>query len=157
MNFRIPPSPHLRAFSLVEVVLALAICSFVLVALLGLLSTGLQSSKDSEDQIQAANLASMLVSTCQAAPKNTPATFGIPSSALTNGYTATATTAYIGLDGITTNVTSAAYLITYRAGTNTLTGANLAQLYLMLSWPPQANPNNATVRHYELSTYIPLP
>ncbi len=39
-----------KAFSLVEVVIALAICSFALIAILGLLTIGLQSTRDSSRQ-----------------------------------------------------------------------------------------------------------
>jgi Tfp pilus assembly protein PilV len=158
MNLSFPRLPGVQAFSLVEVVLALGICAFVLIAMLGLLSTGLQSSKDSEDQIQAANVASLLISTCLANPTNSPANFAIPSSALTNGYA----NAYpgginfIGVDGNLTNVSNAAYVITCQAGTNTISGSSLAQVYLMLTWPARATPSNVTVRRYEISTYIPL-
>jgi len=42
-----------------------------------------------------------------------------------------------------------------RAGTNALTGPRLAQIYLLLTWPPQAAPANASGR-YETLTYAPL-
>jgi len=147
-----------RAFSLVEVVVALGICTFVLFAMVGLLGTGLQSGKDSEDQIQAANMASLLISTRVAAPTNSIANFAIPESAMTNGYSSAyaAGTNYLGYDGKTTNAASASYRIVYQAGTNAMTGSAVSQVYLMLSWPAQANPANAAVRSYELLTYIPL-
>jgi uncharacterized protein (TIGR02598 family) len=148
----------IRAFSLVEVVLALGLCTFVIVGLVGLLSVGIQSGKDSEDQIQAANMASLLISTRSAAPTNYITNFGIPVTAMTNSYgnAFTAAVNYIANDGTLTNATYAAYQITCQAGTNSQTGSEAAQVYLMLSWPPQANVANGTARHYELLTYIPL-
>src|ERR1700744_5329447 len=118
MTFPVQHSFGVKAFSLVEVVLALSICAFVLITMLGLLGTGLQSSKDSEDQIQAANLASLLVSTCMACPTNTPANFAIPTTALTNVYgnAYPGGTNYIGVDGYLTNAANAAYVITCQAG-----------------------------------------
>jgi len=146
-----------RAFSLVEVVLALGICAFVLIAMMGLFSTGLRTSRESEEQVQAANLASQILATRTAAPAsdNNLANFAIPAASLTNAYTdiygAAGTT--VGLDGRTNS--AAAYRITLRAGTNAVTGARLSQVYLMLSWPPQAAISNAAGR-YETLVYVPL-
>lgn len=152
--------PGSRAFSLVEVVLALGICAFVLVALLGLFSTGLRASRESEEQVQAANLASQIFATRMAARSsdtNTP-NFAIPASVLTNAYGSVFGSAggFVGLDGRTTpNADGAAYRILAMAGTNALTGPRTSQVYLMLSWPPQAALSNSA-GHYETLTYIPL-
>lgn len=150
------------AFSLVEVVLAIGICSFALIALLGLFTTGLQSNRQSEQDIQAANLASMLISLRTASPTNAIPNlpnFAIPTPAMTGAYTAAysgSLTNYVGLDGQITNATGAAYLISCRAGTNALTGNGLAQVYLMLSWPPRSDPANANVGRYEIIAHIPI-
>ncbi len=154
-----------EAFSLVEVVLALGICTFVLVAILGLFANGVLSTRESEEQIHAANLASMLVSLRATSPTNditSLPSFAIPTSAMTNlfgqsVYANGTSTNYIGVDGQTTSsATNAAYLITCRAGTNFVTGTTVAQVYLMLSWPPQISPTNASAGRYELITQIPL-
>lgn len=148
--------PHSRAFSLVEVVLALGICAFVLVALIGLFSTGLRTGRESEEQVQAANLASQIVATRLAAPTATNlADFAIPLSALTNSYAdiSPSTGTLVGLDGRTNS--SPAYRLICRAGTNAQTGPRLAQVYVMLSWPYQAPLTNAAGR-YEVLTYVPL-
>lgn len=145
-----------RAFSLVEVVLALGICAFVLVALIGLFSTGLRTGRESEEQVQAANLASQILSTSVAAPTGTNLNnFAIPISALTNSYADVfpSAGALVGLDGRTNS--TPAYRIVCRAGTNAQTGPRLAQVYVMLSWPYQASITNAAGR-YEALTYVPL-
>jgi len=149
---------HLRAFSLVEVVLALAVCTFVLVALVGLLGTGLQTSRDSEGQIHAADVASLLASVRTASPTNTIPYFAIPASAMTNlyGNVYPDGAGYIGYDGKLTNAASAAYQITCWAGTNGTTGGKISQLYLMLTWPAQVSAGNASTKHYELLTYVSL-
>ncbi|HSI84089.1 MAG: hypothetical protein ACAI35_16045 [Candidatus Methylacidiphilales bacterium] len=149
---------HARAFSLVEVVLALGIFAFVLVALAGLLGIGLQTSRDSEDQIQAANLASLLISTRTASPTHSITNFAIPAAAMTNLYgdVYLGAASYVGFDGKLTNAPNAAYQITCRAGTNTATGSRMTQVYLMLSWPAQLNPADGNAKRYELLTYIPL-
>lgn len=149
-----------RAFSLIEVVLALGICAFVLVAMLGLFSTGLRAGRESEEQVQAANLASQILATRMASPTNDAHTldFAIPASALTNAYADILGSegGFVGLDGRTNvSASNAAYRLFARAGTNGLTGARTAQVYLMLSWPPQAALSNAAGR-YETLTYLSL-
>lgn len=154
-----------RAFSLVEVVMALGICSFALIAIMGLFTTGLQSSKDSEAQMQAANLASLLISTRQASPTsdtNGLVNFAIPASAMTNRYTNAyinnVFTNFVRSDGLLTNLSSNPdYQISCRAGTNLMTGPKVAQVYIKLSWPARMNPTNAGAGTYEILTYIPLP
>lgn len=158
MNLSLKQSSSLHAFSLVEVVLALGICSFALVALIGLLGTGLQSGKDSEDQIQATNLASLIISTRAAAPTNNIANFAIPLSALSGSYgdAYPGGTNYIGSNGKLSAATNAAYRITCRAGTNAITGSGISQVYLKLSWPAQMNATNAAAKSYEILTYISI-
>jgi Tfp pilus assembly protein PilV len=144
---------------LVEVVAALAICSFALVAILGLFTSGVQSSMESEQRIRAANLASTLISLRMASPTNNIANlpnFAIPTSSMTNGFaSAYSGNTYVGADGQTTTAANAVYQISCEAGTNTVTGSNVAQVYLMLSWPPKAQAAAAEGR-YELITEIPL-
>jgi type II secretory pathway pseudopilin PulG len=50
-------SPNRDAFSLVEVVLALGVVAFAIVAILGVLPTGLQTSRGSQDETRAAQIA----------------------------------------------------------------------------------------------------
>lgn len=158
------PDASVLAFSLVEVVIALGICTFVLVTLIGLYSIGIHVNRESEAQVQAGNLASLIISTRNAAPTNASAfpNLCIPVSAMTNAYTnafpGNAATHYIGADGMLTNsAANAAYVATCLAGTNAITGPNVAQVYLMLSWPAQVSQaNTAASDHYEVTTYIPL-
>lgn len=157
------PKPDQTAFSLVEVVVALGICSFALVAIMGLFTTGLQSGKDSETQIHAANLISLLVSTRGALPTNAIANFAIPERAMTHGYTNAydnggRLTNYLASDGsIANSAANALYQISCKAGTNLMTGPKVAQVYIKLTWPPHMNPTNAAAGSYEVLTYIALP
>lgn len=147
-----------RAFSLIEVVIALGIFSFAIVAILGLFTVSLQTSRESEGEIQAASVASMLVAIRKASPTNAAASLAIPVKALNQDYGpayAGQTTSYVGLDGSLTNAAAAAYRITCRAGTNSVTGTGLAQVYLMLSWPPQADAASLQAGRYEVLTQIP--
>src|SRR5271154_5842435 len=64
----ITPKPN--AFSLVEVVFALAIFVFVGFALIGLLGVGIQSSLDSKERNPAATIEEKICSVRRAAPTN---------------------------------------------------------------------------------------
>jgi len=144
------------AFSLVEVVLALGICAFVLVAMIGLFQVGLTSARESEARLQAANMASLLIA--QRSSSLTNSSFAIPAASLTKAYgnAFASSNVFIGEDGlITTSASNALYRITCLAGTNSSTGPYASQIYLSLSWPPQAARNNAQ-GSYETLTYLPL-
>ena len=150
-----PPLGSRRAgFSLVEVVLALGICSFGIVALVGLFSAGVQASKESQDQIQAANLASLLVAVRAASPTNALPGFVIPP--LAAAYAAT--TNLVGYDGMVTNdAAAAAARVVCQSGTNAVTGPNLAQISLEIASPPQAALASPAVKRYDFVTFVPLP
>ncbi len=67
------------AFSLVEVTLALGLIAFVLAALIGIFALGINSERDSIEQIGAANLASRLIGERRANPTAIdPTAFALP-------------------------------------------------------------------------------
>lgn len=146
------------AFSLVEVVLALGIFSFALMAIIGLFMVGINTSKESAEQIQAANLASLLISTRRTIPTNVIANFALPPLNTTYSTSGTYVTNANGvsLDGTLTG--PRAYNLFYQIGTNAATGTRLAQVHLLLWWPtastiPLNNPGN----RYEITTQVALP
>lgn len=64
-NHGLPSSvlrPGRRGFSLFEVVLALGVISFAIVAILGVLPTGLQTNKSSQDETRATQIAQTVLS-----------------------------------------------------------------------------------------------
>jgi len=149
-----------RAFSLVEVVIALGVVTFCLIALMGLLSVGAQASHDSSEVVQAATMASYMISEIRAAPTNVlNATPTFPILPLTNATPLTNSVVYVAPDctlltGAQTN--QAGYRLTY---SSTLNANNTASLYLCLSWPSAVNPtvNPGEVKgRYELFTVLPL-
>ena len=149
---------RVAAFSLVEVVVALGIFTFALVAIVGLFVTGLNTNKESSDQIQGANFASLLISTRRALPTNVIANFALPPLNVPYSTAGTYLTNATGVaaDG-TTNGTPA-YNLFYQAGTSTLTGSHLALVHLVLWWPlAAAAPTNNPGSRYEVTTQIALP
>jgi len=145
-------------FTLIEVMLALGIFSFALVAIFGLFFVGINTNKESSDQIAAANLASLLISTRRSVPTNTITNFALPPLNApygTNGIYLTNTEG-VAIDGTLTG--TRAYNLCYQAGTNLATGAHLAQVHLLLWWPVTAPlPTNTPATRYELTTQVALP
>jgi Tfp pilus assembly protein PilV len=151
-----------KAFTLVEVVLALAVVTFCIFAILALLTVGAQASHDSSELLQATTIASQLISERRAAPTNainTPSPF--PVWPFTNAVGTTVTNdVYVSADGCQlasaqTNLPTYRLLYTVTINTN-----NSASLYCSLSWPSSIDPkvNPAEVKgRYEVFTCIPLP
>jgi hypothetical protein len=109
--------------------------------------------------MQAANLASQIIASRIIAPTNGPVNAAIPVTKLNQAYSNAYASAdsFVGFDGLlTSNASAAAYRIACTIGTNAATGSRLSQVYLRLTWPPQAAATNASGR-YELSTYLPIP
>jgi len=149
--------PDVAAFSLAELVIAVGITSFVLVALIGLFSVGLKAGRDSYNQMQAASLSSKIIALRAASPTINPSgSLPMTSAQISGSYAAIAYAApYVDLNGNLVASGLAAYRITCSSGTNSLTGSDKAQIYLMLSWPPYVTPDRAEGK-YETTTYIPL-
>jgi Tfp pilus assembly protein PilV len=144
-----------RAFSLVEVVIALGLFTFAIMGIVGLFAVGINAGKESGEQVQAANLASLLISTRRALPTKVITNFALPP--LNVAYSSNGLSVMgVASDGTTT--APADYNLYYQAGTNAVTGPHLAQVHLMLWWPatlsnPPVNPAN----RYELTTQVALP
>lgn len=149
-------SQRRTAFSLVEVVIALGVCAFVLVAMLGLFQVGLKSGRESEEAVTASNLASRIIAMRAAAPTNDFANAPIPAQALKQAYGDAygGQNKFVGFDGLLAAATSP-YRISCKAGTNSQTGPYVSQIHLVLTWPPQVDETKAAGR-YEVITYLPL-
>src|SRR5437763_16587945 len=106
-----------HAFSLVEVVLALGVVSFAIVAILGLVPTGLKTSHSSQDETRATQLAQAIFSSMasQAQTQFTGVTLQTNDSSTIPAFdlTATATTiVYADNDGkLSANSAGAAYAL----------------------------------------------
>jgi type II secretory pathway pseudopilin PulG len=149
--------PGRRAFTLIEVVLALGVISFALIAILGLFSLGLKTNAESSGQIRAANLASLLVAVRRGATTNTITGFALPP--LNVGAT---NTVVVGIDGRTnpsgTLPAADTYKLEYQISPSPLL-PHVADVYLLLWWPSTlaAPPTNNPSGYYELSTEATLP
>lgn len=154
-------------FSLVEVVLALGLVSFVLIAVLGLFSVGLRGTQESEETIDASNLAAEMLGKRLASPTNDlPAlngqSFGLPTipalDALPTSPTWSRPSVMVGSGGYEATGTDRAYRLTYDywRDTNSAMSASsrLVKVHLFLSSPPDASLEQAATRYEVMTSYI---
>ena len=159
--------PAQRAFSLIEVVVALGIVTFAGFALIGLLGVGLHNTSDSKMQLQAATIMESICSVRRAAATNDLSTvqpgFPLPSLGASAGNITAGTPTWLAWDGsITTASTNARFGFLYNivAPTNyssAPTPGNTSTAYICLYWPPQVSPTNANLGHFEVTTTFALP
>ena len=152
-------------FSLIEVVVALGIFIFAMVAINGLFFVGLDANKSSSEQIQAANVASLLISTRRSLPTNamtnTMTMFALPPLNVVCTGTTVRGVATDGTAYVSGTSPYAAYDVYYQGGPTAMTGPHLAQVHLLLSWPPSTaaspTPSNNPSTRFEVTTQIALP
>jgi type II secretory pathway pseudopilin PulG len=158
-----------EGFSLVEVVLALGIVSFALVAILGLFSVGLRGTQESEQTIDAANLGAAMLGRRLASPTtDLPAlagqNFGLPKipslELLPTVPSWTHASVLVGSGGYEAAGTDSAYRLTYDYWRDTnstfSTNSRLVKVHVILSSPPDAPLARASSR-YEVTASAFLP
>jgi type II secretory pathway pseudopilin PulG len=132
-----------RAFSLVEVVLALSVATFAILVIVALLPIGIKSTKDSLDETGALNVLSQVIADRQATPFANPSTFYL-LPALTP--TMTPVTNFFGIlpnNQYSAATSQARYRVDYIA-MPPAAGLDPYQIYLRVSWPA-ANTNAGSV------------
>ena len=130
-----------KAFTLVEVTLALGVTAFCLITLLGLLPVGLKSTSDASEEMRAMAAASAIISDLSATPKaNTQSNLyaiAIPAA----GASSAPVSFTLDESGHQTTGNDKRYLVT---GTiNPQTGAAPTLVTLQISWPAGASLANA--------------
>lgn len=152
-----PRTDH--AFSLVEVVIALGLFAFCIVALINLLTVGIQATGQTEERLEAANIAQQLLEMRRIHPGSNVVAlskWGLPpiTSTPTNGSNAIGEDGYTGSANPAYQVTFATYLPALTTATNTTNGknTNCVNVYLMVK------PLHTTgkLRPYELISTITL-
>jgi len=140
---------------LVEVALALAITTFCLVAVFGLLPVGLNSNQASIEQTAAANIARSIIADLRSTPASTTGTssslYGISIPAVGTAGTMTASPAKILFfysDGSSSTTAITSGLATrYRVDIGfapPASGKSTTAVRLVISWPALANQNTST-------------
>lgn len=136
------------AFSLVEIVIAVGIFSFVIVAVMGTMSVALSSTRDSEMKLSATHTAAAIIGTLKANPTNRTDTTIFP-----NTLTGSGSNIFVDRQGRTTDQAGAAFKLAWKISTNIST--NLYFCNIELAWPPNAPTN--TVSSHRVATSILLP
>ena len=153
MNWRSQTS---RAFSLVEVTLALGVAAIALISIFGLLVTGTQTHHTSVEQSSSSDILTAVAADLRATPKtsSTSTQFGIAIPA--DGNTAATSTLYFDSLGkaSTSLVADSRYQLTITfvpngGGTRTATFVDLR-----MTWPAAANPANVNTSAAE--TFVAL-
>ncbi len=149
------------AFSLTEVVLALAVFSLAIVSLLGLLSVAMSSQRDSVMETTAANVASAILNQRRAAPQAEIGDAVIPKlSELvgTSADSAVSVSEYVDGSGIKVadSDPQAAFLCEFRGwGWDDPVTPKLARLHLRLLWPVElAKRDPERAESYEIFTMM---
>jgi uncharacterized protein (TIGR02598 family) len=146
---RIPP----KAFSLVEIVVALGIFSFCIVAILGMLPVGMRAARGVADESNAVNIASSIFGLWEIAPAGTPlfpTNIFVNTGPSINVGQPNNVTVYFDDEGrIVPSAQSASLNMTYSATQTNIPGNPTAINYsvnLVFRWPPTAPDNVAQVR-----------
>ena len=132
-------------FSLIEVVIALGIFSFCIVAIVGLLPVGMNSVRSVSNENNAIHIASSIEGIWEVAPYGAPVTMtniitNLPISAPQN-----ATYYYFDEFGEPlANSTGASLMMSY----STVGSGNATTVNMTFSWPPSANTNYQTKREF---------
>lgn len=145
------------AFSLVEIIIALGIFSFVIVAILGTMTVALNSTRDSEMKLRAANVGATIIGRIKANPTNLSDTRFFPFGKFANWSNAPSVGSnfvYVDLQGRQVASNEAAFRLGWMVQTNLTT--NLYYYYFDLTWPPNVAPANAKGSH-RIATSILMP
>ena len=138
-------------FSLIEVVIALGIFSFCIVAIVGLLPVGMNSVRSVSNENNAIHIASSIEGIWQVVPTNTSITYSnFPITNLYIGITNNAPPFYFNEFGEQTDSAGASVNMTYSATNNTNFSPSTAyDVKMVFKWPPHApNTNYQTIREF---------
>jgi Tfp pilus assembly protein PilV len=150
------PSLIASGFSLVEVVVALGITTFCLIALMGLFSMGIGAGRESANELEASHIASSCINTRRASPSvDLGSDFPIPP--LVSASSHPLTTVKLDVNGRVTSSSGAIrYGLQYRIESPAAGEKKPFKLYVCVFWPGQGTPQSATGR-YETLSLLPPP
>lgn len=145
-------------FSLIEVVLALGLASFVLVSILGLFGSGLKGVGESEARIEAANAAAGILSQRLAIPAGALPDSPLPALVLSNLPVASTNALESRVQVNSTGglvPDGGRFGLTYRIWRDVSQSTNSRQVkvHLLLTWPAGASAGDAG-NQYDLLTSI---
>jgi len=146
---------HNKAFSLIELALALGVAAFCLVAVFGLLPVGVQTNRISTSQPAASHIFTRVLADLRATPTTTPRGAGATSLEYNIGIPANPVSAnksqvlYFAEDGTFSDSlqTNSRFRLTVTFLVNdprSTPAKSATRVYLKSTWPAAANPDTAT-------------
>lgn len=139
-------------FSLIEVVIALGIFSFCIVAIVGLLPVGMNSVRSVSNENNAIHIASSIEGIWEVAPINSKITIAnlITNLLVTNASSGNYSKNYFFNEfGEETNNAEASLKMNYTVATNAAPLTNAYTVNMTFAWPPNApNTDYQTVREF---------
>lgn len=149
-------SSRIQGFSLIEVMIALGVAVFALIALCGLLSSGLRVARLAKTELFAAQVASTILAERRAAPTAEMSTCPLPPLTSTNA-TSGLKLALLNEAGKEASGSDAYYSLLYEIEP---AGDDLTRVFIALSHPPQTGSDYQAIskaeENYETTTYIRL-
>lgn len=148
------------AFTLVEVVLALGLVTFAMMALLGLMTSALSIDQRSGEEIQASSIAGVILEGRKMRPADEDESLVLPTVSGQSGQTSAlikenfGSPVYLAETGGTAAKEVAHYALRYRVETHPPGSGIPATVYLMISWPAQQNPPQS---YYEVISSVVAP
>jgi uncharacterized protein (TIGR02598 family) len=143
------------AFSLVEVVIAMGVAAFCLVAMLGLIPSGVKSVKAATDQTGATTVLDEVVTDLRSTPvgSNSSPTFGISLPAAGTASAKTSTNLIFSETGsmVSSNDFNARYVA---AITLSNSSAFITTALIQVRWPPVVGPSNSLGTIETMSTIL---
>ena len=134
-----------RAFSLVEVTLALGLAAFCLVAIFGLLPIGMKTSEAAVEQTDASRIAAAVAADLRSTPPGQTVTRQYAISIPAAGAQATSVPLYFDADAASSSTVRANSLYLLTLTFPKTAGGRLATLAdLKVTWPAQATVANAS-------------
>ena len=137
-------------FSLVEVVMAVGIVAFCLLAIVGLAGVGMKVNRDSVEEMKATMVGSKLLQLRRYFPTNTDNAAGtLPFGSVRTADPASGTdfsTNYVTADGQQCAATNAAYRVLYRIQPNP--ASRSSTVALRVEWPAQSPSSVASATEF---------
>lgn len=139
-------------FSLIEVVIAIGIFAFCIVAIIGMLPVGMNSVRSVSNENNAIHIATSIEGIWEVAPTNSTITITnfITNLLVTNASTGNYSTNYFFNEfGEQVDTVGASVKMNYTVRTNPAPMTNAYSVNMTFSWPPNApNTNYQTVREF---------
>jgi uncharacterized protein (TIGR02598 family) len=141
---------QLRAFSLVELTLALGVAAISLMAVFALLPVGLQTSYRATEQTTASDILVAVIADLRATPPTSPpgnsatsAQFGISVPGSSGGPASAATLYFDGQGEVSPSANGSRYRLTVGLPSNGGGSRTATFVHLKMTWPAVVDPANA--------------